>query len=471
MKKSILIFFFTICLISEAYSQVYIKGEIKDSGKAVTLVYWEKFKLHMDTISLDKNDRFQVKYDSPDPIFVSLRTIEPDYSTPFMMFFPGDSVFIQKNRTEITIGGGAADYNLFLINYLKDVKKEFNTSPDYNEITDYAIKRSDDFFANYQHKDRELIKKLHDQAIAINYKLYPVLIKYSNNEEVMAMIASFFKTSGTPAADKLNILTHLDRIDPDYENSSLGNSTDIMMLNNFFRILRMIAVKKDTALQEVDEYVIERDIIKDIFKETIFRTKLLGYSLHYRVENYSQYPMQLSGVDDFIEDYKKELNSQPFLSQIEDTYAANKKTIGLLARDATSPAFSLPDMNGKIVSLSDFKGKVVYLDLWASWCGPCLKEMAPLKALRKKFEGKDVELISISIDTKPENWIQKIKTMQLGGVQLIDKIGSVNSKIAKDYKVYGVPHYILIDKKGKIASSFAPRPSDIEIEKQINALL
>lgn len=471
MKKTTLVLFFFIILISEAYSQVYIKGEIKDFGKAVTLVYWEKFKLHMDTIKLDKNDQFLVKYDSKEPIFISLQTIEPNFSTPFLIFFPDDSVFIHKNDKNITIRGGAADYNLFLINYLQNMKKEFNAFTDYNAITDYAIKQSDVFFSTYQHNNRDIIKKLHDQTVAINYKLYPLLVKYSDNEKIMEMIASFLKTSGTPINDKLSIITHLDRINPDYENSRLGNSSDIMMLNNLFRILRMIAVKRDTAMQDLDDYIIERNIIKDVLKENSFRTKLLGYNLHYRIENYNKYTMRLTGIDDFINDYKRELNSQPFLSQIEDIYASNKKTIGILARGASAPGFNLPDPEGKMVTLSDFRGKVVYLDLWASWCVPCLSEMAPLKALRKKFEGKNVELISISIDTNPNRWIQKIRDMQLDGVQLIDKLGSANSKIAKDYKVLGVPHYILIDKKGKIASAYAPRPSDKKIEEQINALL
>ena len=60
----------------------------------------------------------------------------------------------------------------------------------------------------------------------------------------------------------------------------------------------------------------------------------------------------------------------------------------------------------------------------------------------------------------------------LNGVQLIDSKGSENSKIAKDYKIHGVPHYVLIDKNGRIASAFAPRPSSgAEIEKEINQLL
>ena len=456
--------------MSNASSQIHIAGKIEDYGSTAELVYWEQFKLHLDTITFDKHGQFKVKYDSGKPLFIRVRTIKPVISTPFMIFFFGDSVNIEMNRANITISGGAAGYNNFLISHHNDLKSRFIAS-DYNAITEYALKSSDTFFSSYEHKDRELIKKLHDQAIAINDKLYPLLVKYNNNDQIMGMIANFFKTRQRPAVDTLNILTYLDRIDPDYENSSLGNNSDFIMLNNFFRVMRLLPVKKDIALEEVDEYVTERNIIKEVLRESSFRTKLLAYSLHFRIENSGKYRMQLTSVDEYIEQFKKEIDNQRFLPHIEALYEAEKKTIGSLSRGAAAPAFTPPDETGKFVSLSDFKGKVVYLDLWASWCAPCLKEMRPLKELREKYLGKDVELISISIDTERDSWLQKIRTMELGGVQLIDQAGSVNSKIAKDYKVSGVPHYILIDKKGRIASSYAPRPSDAEIEKQINALL
>lgn len=81
-------------------------------------------------------------------------------------------------------------------------------------------------------------------------------------------------------------------------------------------------------------------------------------------------------------------------------------------------------------------------------------------------------MITISIDTKVDVWLAKVAAMKMQGIQLIDSNGSTNSKIAKNYKVHGVPHYVLIDKNGRIASASASRPSmEVEVEKQINELL
>lgn len=98
--------------------------------------------------------------------------------------------------------------------------------------------------------------------------------------------------------------------------------------------------------------------------------------------------------------------------------------------------------------------------------------MPYLQKLREKYALKDVAFVAISIDTDTNKWLKKIKDLKLAGIQLIDKFGSQNSKIATDYKVHGVPHYVLIDKNGKIASAFAPIPSSgSEIESELNKLL
>jgi thiol-disulfide isomerase/thioredoxin len=297
-------------------------------------------------------------------------------------------------------------------------------------------------------------------------------VKYSSNDE---KIASLVRAISNPAANTQATdadMKFIDRVNFSNPDLAEAHSVDIMMLNNLIRILRFQAIRKDSTLQDVDPYVIENKFIKEVFTDTRFRAKLMAYNLYSRILDYTQYPMQLAQVDGFITEFKKEHFTEGLLPPIETLYKRQLSTIGSLVKGAPAPNFKLPDLNGKQVSLSDFKGKVVYIDLWASWCGPCLTEMPYLKKLKEKFEGKNIELVSISIDTKKEKWLSKIAALKLDGVQLIDSIGSENSRIAKDYKIHGVPHYVLIDKNGKIASSFAPRPSEAaEVEKAINALL
>lgn len=126
--------------------------------------------------------------------------------------------------------------------------------------------------------------------------------------------------------------------------------------------------------------------------------------------------------------------------------------------------FTCKDINGKDVSLSDFKGKVVLVDVWATWCGPCKNEIPYLKNLEKQLEGKDVVIMSVSIDEAKDlqKWEEFVKKESLGGVQLF--AGGFLSDITKFYDIKTIPRFMLFDKKGNIVSKDAPRPSSPELK-------
>lgn len=132
--------------------------------------------------------------------------------------------------------------------------------------------------------------------------------------------------------------------------------------------------------------------------------------------------------------------------------------------------FTYPDVNGKDVSLSDFKGKVVLVDVWATWCGPCRGEIPHLKKLEEEMHGTDVVFLGVSVDEAKDKqkWLDFIKKEKLGGIQLH---ASGWSKITKDYKIKGIPRFMVFDKKGNIVSVDAPRPSSPELKQMLEAEL
>lgn len=122
-----------------------------------------------------------------------------------------------------------------------------------------------------------------------------------------------------------------------------------------------------------------------------------------------------------------------------------------------SPDFRYRDVNGKVVSLKDFRKKYVYIDLWATWCGPCCGELPFLKELEKKFHGRNIAFVSISCDENRRMWQNFVKKNKLEGVQLNNE---GNQKFFEAYGVEGIPRFILLDKKGKIINPDMTRPSD-----------
>lgn len=148
------------------------------------------------------------------------------------------------------------------------------------------------------------------------------------------------------------------------------------------------------------------------------------------------------------------------LSAIERTKAGN-----------TSPAFDYENVNGSKTSLESLRGKYVYIDVWATWCGPCREEISHLQKMETAYHGKKIEFVSISADKQKdrEKWKKMIADKQMSGTQLIaDK--DFDSDFIKAYAIDGIPRFILVDPNGKIVNADAPRPSDPELSKLLDSL-
>ncbi len=123
--------------------------------------------------------------------------------------------------------------------------------------------------------------------------------------------------------------------------------------------------------------------------------------------------------------------------------------------------FSYPDLSGKKTSLSDLKGKVVLVDMWATWCGPCRAEEPHWEKLNEEFKGKPIAFVGVSVDQDKPKWETYVKEKNMKGIQLHAGPGN---ELTNAYKVNGIPRYILIDKAGNLISADSPRPSDPKLK-------
>lgn len=139
---------------------------------------------------------------------------------------------------------------------------------------------------------------------------------------------------------------------------------------------------------------------------------------------------------------------------------------------SVSPSFDYDNYKGGKTKLEDFKGKYVYIDIWATWCGPCIGEIPSLKKVEEKFHDKNIVFVSISIDKLKdmEKWKTMVEKKELGGVQVFAD-NDWNSKFIQDFKVTSIPRFILLDPKGNIIKADAERPSSPKLEIELNTLL
>jgi len=164
----------------------------------------------------------------------------------------------------------------------------------------------------------------------------------------------------------------------------------------------------------------------------------------------------------------KESNTNPkYMADVTNRYNLLKT----ITPGKTSPTFEYENFKGGTTSLNDLKGKYVYVDVWATWCGPCKREIPHLKEIEKEFEEKEISIVSVSIDEKKDydKWRSMITDKELGGIQLFAD-NDWSSKFITDYGIKGIPRFILIDKDGNIVNSDAPRPSNSDLRDLFNSL-
>lgn len=132
------------------------------------------------------------------------------------------------------------------------------------------------------------------------------------------------------------------------------------------------------------------------------------------------------------------------------------------------PAFVFKDTEGRDVTLGQFEGKYIVVDVWASWCQPCKKELPNLKKLEEKYKDKNIVFVSISCDQNENRW-----KFELGFLR--EKLSrqwwlGKSSDFMTAFGIYAIPRLLLLDKKGFIVNTEMPKPSDPKFDEIIGNL-
>jgi peroxiredoxin len=116
-------------------------------------------------------------------------------------------------------------------------------------------------------------------------------------------------------------------------------------------------------------------------------------------------------------------------------------------KGAPAPNFTLPDLNGKMVSLADYRGRVVLLNIWATWCAPCVEEMPSMEKLHQGLKDEKFVVLAVSIDDGGTDVVRPfMEKHKLSFQALTDSAGNINNL----YQTTGVPESFVIDKQGRI---------------------
>lgn len=165
-------------------------------------------------------------------------------------------------------------------------------------------------------------------------------------------------------------------------------------------------------------------------------------------EYYESYKLLANGLS---KKYPNNADVKSFVGMVQQTEAmlAGKKAT---TAGAEAPELILPSTNDKEIALSSLRGKVVLIDFWASWCGPCRKELPNVKRAYEKFKNKGFEIYGVSLDKDRDDWLKAIADEGLTWPQVSD-LKFWESEAVRIYGIQSIPYTVLIDKEGKIIAT------------------
>ncbi|MCK0130839.1 TlpA family protein disulfide reductase [Flavobacteriaceae bacterium F08102] len=313
----------------------------------------------------------------------------------------------------------------------------------------------------------------------------------NKNQEINTVLASVLDTfKGIPASYKsaekrnLNYAKLIELSKYEMYHKYYAKKPDFKVSPDFLAELETLDVNNEAdfifsaAYKELVKEHYNKKIIEVAEKDSIDRSfaavKVYATIPNQTIKNNLLFTGAQTGIsytenlEEYYQEYMNASTDEANNAKITEIYNKLKKVV----KGQPSPKFTNYENNaGGTLSLDDLKGKYTYIDVWATWCGPCRAEIPHLKRVEKQYHGKNINFLSLSIDNPKDHdkWKKMIVDEELGGIQVLAD-NAWESQFVQDYYIRGIPRFILLDPDGIIVTPNAPRPSNPELITLFNEL-
>ena len=426
-----LIFTLISCSQNPARNSIIIEGQIPEFAS-------EEIQINLkDSIfktAVDNHGKFHLDIPLDKPQYVYSKDLDRK-----IFLIPNDSLFIEKQDNKYIFSGNQSaiinnyysDWEIYLyaVADTSDSKKYYNQKP-YDFLN--SVKKWIEIWEKPLYELQENYPDLNKDFIAfektrIKYRMYGDLNDYKNNNQKIP--DDFYQ----------------------YLNDVDLNDTSLMQFDEYGYFLSSYVFMQANRFKirdKINETSKMLDIIQESFKYELISNEVSKEIMRLQTS-------RLSINDTLIDRFKNICTNTKYVKEIEDNYHYLKP----LLKGNKAPDFELLGINMEKITLEDFKGKYLFIDVWSTTCAPCIREFPVMEKLKQEFKGENITIIAACISDEPA-WKTALTKHGLSKGQY--RIGNGwNSEFRNDYlKSSGVPVYILIDPHGLIIDARAPKPSE-----------
>lgn len=425
-----------------------------------TLYYWQTLPVNQlgKNVFIESDTIINMELKSNHPIYVTL-----EEGNSYVNFFsiPNDTLRIEIDYKKELSLDNLVDFKgktASISKYLTIDRRIFIDGPDKDQTVENYNKEVDKFFA------KEL-KKLDSVSLSRNLPAWFVKIEKERiycqrNDAKLNQFDQRFWMYNQFLNNKKNTIT---------QNIKLTKINNYWLFNYFSMLSNFSESKYDTLLRP--EYVTDK-IFLEYTNNNIERVKnkISKQALSYFVASKisiiisnkikkempsSKFRTKSKLIEEIIEENKPLISDTSVFKVLntykEETFEKYFKHKALKIGDA-APNFILLNLNDKRCKLSDYKGKVVLLNFWGTYCNPCIESIPKKNKLLEKYSENEFALLNICLDSNFKNWKEIINKNNFKGEHFICR-GNWSEILADSYNISTVPHYVLVDKQGKIAKA------------------
>jgi peroxiredoxin len=244
--------------------------------------------------------------------------------------------------------------------------------------------------------------------------------------------------------------------------NNIVNSDESKKLNELVFVLQSYNLKRDSATLYLrahpdQEQAINQSFMKLYYEFNEYKNNFLKENenspallpLISQIDTDKEFPLYEEIVRQLLVGFSESPSIQQLKAQY-DQVKAKKDAMSFLDEGKIAPDFTQAKMDGTPMKLSDLRGKVVLIDFWASWCGPCRQENPNVVKLYEKYKDAGFTVMSVSLDRDKAAWQKAIEKDKLVWPNHVSDLKQWGNEVAKMYKVSGIPFTVLIDQEGKI---------------------